>query len=359
MVADAVPSAAPRGRRGRRRSLPLSRLLALLIPALLMPLPLMPARAADSLADSPAEWLKRMSQAVEYLNYEGTLIHLHDDQSVELTIVHRVDNGRITERITSADGGREIIRTDNEVTCILPDQRTVLIEARDGADSERSPMRGHLPGPAGIDPLLYHVAFGERAHVAGRAVQGIAIRPRDGFRYGYRLWLDHGTAMPLKTQLLNDDGQILEQVLFTQVNLPERLPDSAVRPSIVTDGFTVRRRGPETPTVAREIAAEWTAAELPPGFMLTLRQAKTPADAPDRLRHLVYSDGLATVSLFVEPAGNDAGQAAGLSQVGAANAYTAIVDGHMVTAIGDVPVRTVELLARSARRTPAAPPAAR
>ena len=85
--------------------------------------------------------------------------------------------------------------------------------------------------------------------------------------------------------------------------------------------------------------------------MLTVRQAKVAPDAGTGLRHLVYSDGLATVSLFIEPAVAASEEAEGLSQIGAANAYTTTVDGHMITAVGEVPERTVEILAQSARPT--------
>ena len=86
---------------------------------------------------------------------------------------------------------------------------------------------------------------------------------------------------------------------------------------------------------------------MPPGFRLTVRQAKVAPDAGSGLRHLVYSDGLATVSLFIEPAVAASEQAEGLSQIGAANAYTTTIRGHMITAVGEVPVRTVEMFARS------------
>lgn len=313
---------------------------------------LLPAVAGA--ADDPRAWLGRMSRAVDELNYEGTLVHVHGGDSTVLSIAHRVEKGRVTERITSADGGREIIRTDDEVTCIFPDQRTVLVEERDEFDDDASPLRGHLPGPAGINPGLYHVAFGERERVAGRNALGIAIRPKDGFRYGYRIWLDRATAMPLKTQLLDEHGTVLEQVLFTAISLPTKIPGSAVAPTVPIDRFAVRRSSATPEAGVRPALADWVAGEVPPGFRLTVRQAKVASDAERGLRHMVYSDGLATVSLFIEPAVAASEQAEGLSQIGAANAYTAIIEGHMVTAIGEVPVRTVEVLAQSAR--PARPP---
>ncbi len=306
--------------------------------------------------DDPHAWLERMGEAVEHLNYEGKLVHMYGGDSTVLTITHRFENGHVTERVMSADAGREIIRTDDEVTCIFPDQRTVLVESRDDLTDAESPLRGHLPGPAGINAAYYHVAFSERERILGRDAQGILIRPKDGFRYGYRIWLDRATAMPLITQLVDETGTVLEQVRFTEITLPSRIPDSAVRPSTLIESFAVRRSVSTPEEKSGRVAQEWAAGEVPPGFKLSTRQARGAGKANRGLRHLVYSDGLATVSLFIEPAVAASEQAEGLSQIGAAYAYTAIVEGHMVTAVGEVPVRTVEVLAQSARRV--VPPAA-
>ncbi len=319
---------------------------------LLFCIALWPAMAAS--ADDPRAWLARMSAAVEDLNYEGTLVYIHGDDSSVIKIAHRVENGRVTERITSDDAGREIIRTDDEVTCIFPDQRTVLIEERDEFDRTQSPLRVHLPGNNRLSETLYHLAFAGSERIAGRRTQAIAIRPKDSFRYGYRIWLDAATAMPLKTQLVDEQGSMLEQILFSDIALPTMVLSSAVQPSVPIDSFSVQRSAPRSAQLPNERREDWAATEIPPGFSLTVRNAKVTADSSNGLRHLVYSDGLATVSLFIEPAVAASEQAEGLSQIGAANAYTTTVGGQMITAVGEVPVRTVELFAKSARPAPAA-----
>jgi sigma-E factor negative regulatory protein RseB len=306
-------------------------------------------------AEDPRAWLARMSDAVEYLNYEGTLVHMHGGDSSVLRITHRAENGRVTERITSEDAGREIIRTEDEVTCIFPDQRTVLIGERDDEDETQSPLRVHLPGASRIDESLYHVSFAGSERIAGRKTQVIAIRPKDSFRYGYRIWLDTVTAMPLKTQLVDERGSMLEQILFTEIELPETIPSSAVKPSMPVDSFAVKRAAP--PTAARRSGdlQDWVATDIPRGFELTVPDANV-TESDNALRHVVYSDGLAAVSLFIEPAVAAAEQAEGLSQIGAAMAYTTTFDGYMITAVGEVPARTVELFARSARPASGAAP---
>lgn len=322
-------------------------------PGIFLALALIPA--LGSAADDPRAWLERMTNAVEYLNYEGKLSHVLGSDTSTLDIVHRAEGGRVTERIFSRDAGREIIRNDDTVTCIFPDQRTVLVEDRDVQDKAQSPLRGRLPGAESVDDALYHVGFAGSERIAGRKAQVIAIRPKDSFRYGYRISLDEATAMPLKTQLVDEGGNVLEQIWFTEIMLPNRIPASAVQPSVPINTFSIRRSTNVKATAAEPAIEDWGAADTPPGFRLTVRQAKVAPDAGTGLRHLVYSDGLATVSLFIEPAVAASEQAEGLSQIGAANAYTTTTAGRMVTAIGEVPARTVEIFAVSARPARSAP----
>ncbi len=318
-------------------------------PALLLALFLF---ALPVCADAPRDWLMRMADSVEGLNYDGTLVHMHGGEADILRIVHRVQDGRVTERITAMDGaGREIIRNDDEVTCILPDQMAVHTEPRDDRDRSQSPLQGRLPSIETLDEGLYTLSLAGSESVAGRAARILIVQPMDAYRYGYRLWLDDTTGMPLKTQLREVSGGVLEQLLFTEISMPARIADKDLQPSLDTTGFKQVRgmaveNGKEMPTAA------WRAAKVPSGFaLLTVKSKYSPgADMPTE--HLVYSDGLAWVSVFIE-AGVAEDPAGGLSTMGAANAYTTSRDGHLITAVGEVPVGTVELIARST--APASP----
>lgn len=308
--------------------------------------------AAAESADSPRAWLDRMSRAMEDLNYQGTVVHVHDGQSDVFEIVHRAEGGRRSERITSRDdAGREIIRNDSELTCIFPDRHEVVVEKLGGGgDSPPGPLRQHLPQAGQIDETLYHVAFDGAERIGGRATRVLAIRPKDTWRYGYRVWLDEASAMPLKTELLDETGQMLEQVRFTSIVLPERIPESAVRPTVSVDSFVWERSaGPAQETPSDQAGAEWRAARLPPGFRLTDRHARFGPDFPGGLRQLVYSDGLASISVFIEMEVAASEQVEGPSRIGAANAFTTMTAGHMVTAVGEVPERTVALIAGAMR----------
>ncbi|MDP2326198.1 MAG: MucB/RseB C-terminal domain-containing protein [Gammaproteobacteria bacterium] len=304
-------------------------------------------------SDDPRGWLDRMGYALEYLNYEGTLVQMQGADAAVMRVVHRVESGVPTERITAMDEtGREIIRRGEDVTCILPDQQAVLVDRRGNTNQATSPLREQFSGTVHFDDRYYRLAVASGGSLVGRETHLVTVRPTDGYRYGYRLWLDRATAMPLKVQIAGDDDIVVEQLLFSDISLPDRIPASSVQPSVPMDRFTWRRSPSPAAVGAVPVAgsgeAAWTVTVLPPGFRLRAVRAQRaePGEAP--LDQLVYSDGVASVSVFIEAVVAAAEQGSeGPSHIGAANAYTTVIKGHLVTAVGEVPVRTVEVIARS------------
>jgi sigma-E factor negative regulatory protein RseB len=315
----------------------------------------MPQRSMG--ADDPREWLRKMNQALAMRNYDGTFFHLSEGRVETMRIVHRVRAGRMTERLQSLDGsGREFVRTNGELTCYLPDQHTVLVEPR----PERGPFLGSLPQfDADVDQF-YHIESLPSSHVLGRPVRVIAVTPKDQFRFGYRLWLDEITAMPLKTQLCDLRGRVIEQIFFARLDMPENIPDIDLQPAVRPNGMRWVRQGPSRDTASAALSA-FRASELPPGFHLTVTGAQTIGGASVPASHLVYSDGLATVSVFVEPQPGTAAGAdppynsqaeqpmQGLARVGSGFAFSTVVQGHQVTAVGEVPAETVKSIAQSVK----------
>lgn len=314
----------------------------------------MPAAGSD---DSRG-WLERMGYALEHLNYEGTLVQLQGSDAAIMRIVHRVENGVQTERITAMDEvGREIIRRGEEVICILPDQQAVMVETRGDESDGTSPLRQRFASGVRFDERYYRLAIASGGKLVGRDTHVVTVRPTDNYRYGYRVWLDNATAIPLKVQIAGDDGVVVEQLLFSDISLPERIPASALEPSATTDSFTWRRSpaaADPAPAIAR-VPMAWRADSLPPGFSLRAVSSRRHDDTAAALSHLVYSDGVASVSVFIESGVAAAEQGEGQSRMGGANAYTTVLEGNLITAVGEVPVRTVEAIARSIRLV-AAPP---
>ncbi len=304
-------------------------------------------------SDDPREWLGRMGQALESLNYEGTLIQLQGTDVAIMRIVHRVENGVQTERITAMDEvGREIIRQGEEVICILPDEQAVMVGTRGEKSGAMSPMRQQFGGGVRFDDRYYQLAIARAGKLVGRTTRVLTVRPTDNYRYGYRVWLDEATAMPLKVQIADSAGLVVEQLLFSEISLPERIPASAVQSSTVLDSYTWRRPAPASGPVAPLVADQqgWRAVNLPPGFSLRTVRSEPAGEGSDALDQLVYSDGVASVSVFIEAGVAAAEQGEGPSRMGAANAYTTVSGGYLITAVGEVPVTTVEAIARSVRR---------
>jgi sigma-E factor negative regulatory protein RseB len=308
-------------------------------------------------ADDVRAWLEKMNQALATRNYDGTFFHLTEGRVETMRIVHRVKAGSVTERLQSLDGsGREFVRSNGELTCYLPDQHTVLVQPR----VDHGPFLGSLPRFGSDVDQFYLIEALPATHVLGRAARVIAVHPKDQFRFGYRLWLDENSAMPLKTQLCDSRGQVIEQILFAHLDMPENIADADLTPAVNTEGMHWVRQGP-----AREAAssalAEYRASELPPGFRLTVSGVQTLGEASAPAAHLVYSDGLATVSVFVEaeappkPAAEQPPSAPaeppmqGLARVGSGFAFSTVVQGHQVTAVGEVPAQTVEFIAHSVK----------
>jgi sigma-E factor negative regulatory protein RseB len=314
-------------------------------------------------ADDPREWLEKMNKALSSKNYDGTFFHISGGRVETMRIVHRVRSGRVSERLQSLDGsGREFVRANDQLTCYLPDQHTVLVEPR----QDRGPFLGSLPQFDSSVGDFYRIEAMPSTHILGRPVKGIAVNPKDQFRFGYRLWLDEKTAMPLKTQLCDSHGQVIEQIFFARLDMPENIPDSDLAPTVRTDGMRWVRQGPSLDNTSAALAA-YRASQLPPGFRLTVQGAQTLGDASSPASHLVYSDGLATVSVFVEEHSVSASgitvpgdaqtpaQATpqspmqGLARVGSGYAFSTVVQGHQVTAVGEVPAQTVEFIAHSVK----------
>ena len=298
--------------------------------------------ALDAAAQDAQAWLNRMTEAVEALSYQGTFVHLLGNQAETLYIVHLNDDGRVSERIVAMDGvGREIIRHEEKVQCILPARRIVLVEER----KEVSPLVSALPSYSAELQRHYEFSLHSTARVADRQTQVVGIKPKDEFRYGYMLWLDSETGMPLKSQLKDDQGRTVEQILFTQIEISDSIPMSALMPTINTEGFEMVR--PPAAGLASEQRPHWRASRLPGGFKLSAATHGPIAGSRYPVQHLVYSDGLATVSVFIENPNSKPEMAGGFSQVGSANAFSLSVNGHQVTAVGEVPPRTVETIATS------------
>ena len=298
------------------------------------------ANSAQALAEriEPNEWLNRMAASVQQTSYEGTVIRIRDGKAEALKVVHTVTDGVIREKVVAQEGnGLEIIRNGNEVHCILPDRKSVLVEEW----NDQSTLFSTLPSSEVRFGSEYDVAIVREERVAGRQAILVAIRPHDNYRYGHRIWLDLETAFPLQTQLIGVDGTPVEQVKFADIRLNAPIDVAMLAPSVDTASF--RWFNQPKRHVSHSVQTDWHATSLPRGFRAVATHGEKLPGSDEVTTHIVYSDGLANVSVFV--AKSDGEDAGGAQNVGGSNSYSTVIDGHRITAVGEVPVNTVEQIA--------------
>ena len=198
--------------------------------------------------DDPRDWLARTDEALSNRNYEGVFVHEHAGETETLRVIHRVDGEGVSERLLSMDGsGREFIRKGEQLICYLPDQHVVLVEKAPDA----ALLLTGLPRIDASAAGQYGITELPRTHVSGRDARVIEIAPTDQLRYGYRVWIDEGTAMPLKTQLRDSHGGVLEQIVFTSLRMLAHIPEGGAR----TGGRCARLSLDQAATPSRSIPA--------------------------------------------------------------------------------------------------------
>ena len=306
------------------------------------------ADAAD--ADEIRGMLDRMVRTSRSLDYIGTFVYHSGSMIQSMKIIHRADPGGSHERLVALSGApREVIRDGERVTCIFPDDRAVVVTRR--RPGRLYPSTTFDPEVA-IDSAIgdfYILTSDGTGRVADREVNVISVRPKDRYRYGLRLAVGRETGLLLKMELLDSNSTALEQIVYTHLELPASIPDEALKPRISDAGYTRYEAGdPEGAghdPAAR--AREWTIGWLPDGFRMTDESHGRIPPGGDAVIHRVYSDGLASLSIFIEPALEADDRIEGPSSVGAVNAYSRVMDGHLLSVVGEVPGIAVQRVAAS------------
>jgi sigma-E factor negative regulatory protein RseB len=287
------------------------------------------------------EWLERMTTAMSQMSYQGTFVYVRDGAVETMRITHVTDQTGVRERLYSVSGPqREVVRDQKGVRCVLKDAASVLED-----QVVASSYFPNLPlSVIGSDSSGYRLEMGGEARIAGYKARRVGISPDDGFRYGYDFWLEEQTGLLLQWVLFNAEHDSLAKLVFTDfamgsaVNLKELESDSQVEDFVEMKTFSPNK------TVVTQSRPRWQPANLPPGFNLTSYSHEKEVGGV--YEHLVYSDGLAAVSVYVEQQGAGPVVKPGISQLGTNNAYTRSQNGMQITVIGEVPAITVKSIAK-------------
>ena len=296
------------------------------------------AHAQQSSSDDAVQWLSKIYKATQTLSYTGTFVYQQGEHSETSRIVRRVGEHGSVEKLEALDGApREVLRTDDGVKCYLPGRRTVKVDRQ----SQRRAFPALLPAQIGALEQHYVISKGELTRVAGYECQAILLTPKDDLRYGYKLWADAQTGMLLKAVTLDEAGKPIEQFTFTQLAIGPVSP-SEVQPPQTPANWHIE----DADVMPLDLEATgWSVAPDIPGFRKVV-EVKRRLHQTRQVDQVVYSDGLAAVSVFIEPeTGGGKMQRMGLSSMGAINIYTRRVADHVVTVVGEAPARSVRRIA--------------
>lgn len=290
-------------------------------------------------------WLQKMHYAAHMLNYTGRFVYQQNRQLSLMSIAHAVTKDGEKEKLVSMDeNGREVIRDGDKVTCILPDSKSVMVE------KSSSKVRFPPTFPVKLDQLKgqYTFRIGRQDKIAGQQARIIVIQPTDKYRYGHRLWVDENTGLLLKTQLLDESGKLLEQFMFTHIEYLKKVPEALLKPRATSKEYTWYKAQDTSAPKTTDSKHVWLVQELPRGFTSDTTHYQRMADKM-LVEHMVFSDGLASVSVFIEKDKDKDKDAAllGASRMGAVNAFGRTLGNYHITTVGEVPRRTVRMIGES------------
>jgi sigma-E factor negative regulatory protein RseB len=283
---------------------------------------------------NPDQWLARMAQAGSTLEYQGVLVYAHDGRVESMRVSRSIGAKGLREEIVALNGGRRaIVRENGTVTTTDPERGTTQV------GHDEFPLLTFDPSALKRAAELYRLSLVGGDRMAGLDARVLEARPTDSSRYGYRLWVEPHSGMVLGSTLQAPDGAQVEQMMFTSVAMSSAPSNVRIVPQLV----------PNAPTSAAIMGpSAWRLGWLPPGFRLIA----SPPSASELQSHLLFTDGLAYVSIYIEPLAKAAHPMDGPIKRGALNLFARPVDDSQVVVIGDVPAATAERIARGVQRTP-------
>ena len=308
-----------------------------LLPLLLGGWLVLPAHAANSSPEA-GDWLKKLAQAEQQQSYQGTFVYERNASFSTHDIWHRVQDGKVSERLLQLDGSaQEVVRVDGHTQCVSG----TLVPGV--ASTPETTARV-------LDPLKlmswYDLGVAGKSRVADRSAVVVTLTPRDQHRYAFELHLDSKTGLPLKSLMLDDKGRLLERFQFTRLDTSTAPTDNELKPSALCKPVI------QVAAQAAQPVTGWRSDWLPPGFELVDSSVRKDPHGKNTVNSLMYDDGLARFSVFVEAL--DGGSAADIrTQLGPTVAVsrrlTTPKGEVMVTVVGEIPIGTAERIALSMR----------
>jgi sigma-E factor negative regulatory protein RseB len=297
--------------------------------------------------EDPLAWLQRAAQAARGVSYAGTFVHTNGDHTSTVRITHAMVGNDEHERIEPLDGpAYEIVRKNDEMFCYFPDAKTVRLDRRVTARFFPTILSGTPTAVA----ASYEVKLGPTERVLGYECRWIRLEPRDAMRHAQSVCSEVQTGLTLRARTLNDKRQPVEHYTFTDLKIGPQVarPDmKSIFEARVKRWISDSQPREETKTVD----TGWTVTNAPAGFFKVAELRRTLPGREHPVSQLIYSDGLASMSVFVEP-NKPARAAEASSEDGATTFFVRPMGETLVSVLGEVPIATAQQAARSVARRP-------
>ena len=299
-------------------------------------------------SESALSWLKKMTDAPRKHNYSGTFVYYADSHMETSRIIHKTDQTGEHEKIEVLDGTPRIVfRNNDEMKCYVPGSKEIYIE--------KSWFRKFFPNlfPHSLDDIdsNYYVKEVKLERVIDHECQVLSLIPRDSLRYGHQFWIDKETGILLKVAVTGGN-EVIEQFAFVQLEIDGEINSDLLKPEhsiVFKDEWKVTDL---VASISKEDELKWQVRNLPAGFKKLAEMRRNLVGKPKLVNHIALSDGLATVSIFIEPVIKDAPAPVSgfFSGRGAINIYVRLLDDNKITTIGEVPLETIKLISDSVFR---------
>ena len=284
--------------------------------------------------------LQKTATAARTLNYQGMFVYQNGSQLRSVQITHMNDGtNEFTRNMVVEGEPREVYSRGKDIVILHPKNDKVVMEKRHGQNL----FPGILPSNLDVIKISYNARLGPSELISGRSAQVVYLESKDTYRYNYKLWSDNENNLLLKMVLLNKN-EILEQVEFNQVSFLNNQQPSALQPKLdVSKNYVVG----DTSNISHVNGGDWIVGDLPSGFRKVDQiEIKVPGKAVV-VNQIIFSDGLAAFSLFIEPVSKGIRARVGHTTMGSTNMCANVIKGHQIIVIGEVPAVTVMQISKA------------
>ena len=313
-----------------------------LVPALALGI----ACSAQAAPNDATGWLQRALQAARTATYAGTFVHTNGDRISTVRVTHVNAAGDETEHVEPLDGPpHEIVRRNEEMFCYFPDAKTVRLDRRITARFFPSILRGTADQIA----ASYDVRLGGSERILGYDCQWIRLDPKDNLRYSQRVCAEFNTGLVIRARTFDEHRHVIEQYTFTDLKLGPHVARSDVR-SIFEARVKRWTTDAQPRDEAKSVDTGWIVGDVPKGFQKVTELRRTLPGRPQPVSQLVYTDGVATMSVFVEPNAAPVRTNEAATEEGTTTFFVRPLGDQVVTVLGEVPLATAQQVGRSVTR---------